>query len=388
MPRRNQQPLNWQDFAKAVVNRASAYIGGRLLTDVSTTAGDYLYSGAKYGARQAQRFLQQAYQGPQNPTGPYRGPTINLRTGEHIPYQGLPTPRNYTNTTRFNPAAKRTSQDFYTHLRRGKKFAYKPTPRPLSGFAYKPTPRPMSNYTTIGRYSSRPMSYRTLGKRRFVSTGRRSLNRMRGTTVGQDDVYTKMKTSIGYLFNTAANTETAIINANGLFDPDNTGGDYMNNGAAQPLGFDQFAAFYSHYQVVASKIKFTCWPPETTNKYIVMYAYPSDNASVVTACAHALDKQWVKSKALNHNHTQAGDGGPPKTITMYAKTTKILAQPIKGDMTTCGSSAANPANLWYWKIGIGQTNNGTINPAVHGMCTVTFYVRWFANKQLAQSTGA
>lgn len=377
MARRNQEPLNWQDFARLVVNRAGAYIGGRIINDASTAIGNYAYRTAKA----IPGTLKQAYNEILDPQ------TIRQRIQPAIA-------RNITNQTKFNPNSKRTAHDnlrthrkIHTHLRRGQRFGYKPTPRPLSGFAYKPTPRAMSNYTTIGRYSSRPMNYRTLGKRRFVAKGR-SLNRMRGTTVGQDDVFTKMKTSIGYGFTAAASTETAVINGNGLFDPDSTGGDSMNNGAKQPLGFDQFGAFYSHYQVMASKVKFTCFPPEVAGVYVTMFLYPSDNASVVSASAHALDKQMIRTKALPYNHSLVGTSGPPQTVKMYAKTTKILAQPIKGDMTTCGTSAANPTNLWFWKLGIVAPNDSAAAKDVVGYATVTYYVRWFANKQLSQSTGA
>lgn len=66
------------------------------------------------------------------------------------------------------------------------------------------------------------------------------------------------KVKLRYVGHVQLNPTTSLtahrFGANGMFDPDDTGGGH------QPLGFDQYAQFYNHYQVMGSRIKVTCTP--------------------------------------------------------------------------------------------------------------------------------
>lgn len=222
----------------------------------------------------------------------------------------------------------------------------------------------------------------------IITSVPRSMARMRGVTPGVDDIYVKMKTAIGYNMNAATLCQPALIRGNCIFDPDHTGGDYMNSGAHHPLGFDQYMAFFNHFQVMASKVRFTCWPPHTTSHWQVMYMFPSDGGDVDTAPARILNQQYVKSKALGHFHTAVGAGLQPQTITMYAKSKKVLGyRTLRGVTETYGDASTSPGKVWYWHLGTFNLDEGTTtDPVILSYAEVTYYVRFFGNKRLAQST--
>ena len=68
----------------------------------------------------------------------------------------------------------------------------------------------------------------------------------------------KLKTTLRYTtvisLASAGATQSYQFSANGIFDPDLTGG------GAQPLYFDQLMGIYDHYTVIGSKIKYTIVP--------------------------------------------------------------------------------------------------------------------------------
>jgi len=168
-----------------------------------------------------------------------------------------------------------------------------------------------------------------------------------------------------------------VFRANSLYDPNYTGTGH------QPLGFDQWAAFYNHYLVLGSKIKVTFMPRGAglTNVHICSITLRADSAQVVdtdTAIIENSKSKWGYAGGL---YSKGGltlrKGYSPATF--FGK--RILQQ---GD-TTGALVSANPAEDVYFHINVASQDSTTDADTVDCVVQIDFIARLSERKQLSQS---
>lgn len=130
------------------------------------------------------------------------------------------------------------------------------------------------------------------------------------------------------------------FSANGLYDPNVTGGGH------QPLGFDQIMPMYDHYTVIASKITITFFNDDSSNKQIVGVRLSDNTSSGVAAdVSNIQENGGGKYVWLN----QKGNDGDMCTMTLGCSPKKYFAKSLNDD-TYKGGIGANPADQVYFQI--------------------------------------
>jgi hypothetical protein len=136
-----------------------------------------------------------------------------------------------------------------------------------------------------------------------------------------------------------------IYRGNSLFDPDLTGT------GGQPLGFDQWAAFYGSYTVLGSAVEIESMmngsPPLNARHGV----FPSVSSASLGTTDHerAEEQPYAITRSLHMGNTGVGQG----MLKAYMSTAKIwgvvrpAVQIEDGFSATVGS---NPTDAWYWHV--------------------------------------
>lgn len=176
-------------------------------------------------------------------------------------------------------------------------------------------------------------------------------------------------------------TATQVFTGNGLFDPDVTGV------GGQPLGYDQWSAFYSRYRCLASSIEVNATTPDiTTNDQgiISLVVVPSTLSSVFTDIDAAASSPYGKLRIVNG---LSGGAGPFRPISSLMETDVIMGVPkaaVLSDDTLQSVTTSNPANPWYWHI-VGQNTDGAAGVVIQLTVKLTYLVDFFDMSLLSQS---
>lgn len=125
--------------------------------------------------------------------------------------------------------------------------------------------------------------------------------------------------------------------ANGIFDPDITGGGH------QPLYRDNFGTLYDQYVVIGSKIKVTFAAGTGTLPFIV--GITGDDDSTVSGTLETLMEQ------NNSISTVCGAvGAPPVVLTQTFEPLEMFGVDAKDDGSSATVVSANPTELWTYRI--------------------------------------
>lgn len=160
-----------------------------------------------------------------------------------------------------------------------------------------------------------------------------------------------------------------LYRANSLFQP--------GVSAHQPNGFDQFAAFYSYYRVLACKIDTTCInnasPPG------IFAIIPNADPTLFTSPVDAMEA--VRSK---HTKWLATASRTAERLILYHTTREILGMNNKElyDDTTAAATSSNPARLWWYHV-VWHDNSGPAN--VTAVINLKFYCEFFRRVALGPS---
>lgn len=191
-----------------------------------------------------------------------------------------------------------------------------------------------------------------------------------------DQMYVKMKyTELITMISTGGNIEKYNFRANSIFDPNETG---TGN---QPLGRDQWAAFFNRYQVMGSSISAEFSPRETADGSGTVFGIvPVDFTTSITGISQAIEQPYSKHYSCPAKPQSA------KTLKSYMSTKKLKG--ISGDVTLDDRLAAqngtNPLEQWYWQLFV--ISSDSLNSAiVDVVVSLTFNVRLFDRKELARS---
>jgi hypothetical protein len=183
---------------------------------------------------------------------------------------------------------------------------------------------------------------------------------------------------------TAGSTATQVFAGNGLFDPDITGA------GAQPLGYDQWSAFYARYRCLASAIEVNLTTPSiSTNNQGIMnvVVVPSTSASVFSDLESASASPYAKLRTVNG---LSGGAGPFRPIASSMETDVIMGVPkaaVMSDDTIEAAVSSNPANPWYWHI-LAANTDGASGVTAYLDVKIYYLVDFFDRSLLSQSVAA
>jgi hypothetical protein len=166
---------------------------------------------------------------------------------------------------------------------------------------------------------------------------------------------------------TSGAVQTWLFRGNSVFDPDYTYGGH------QPVGFDEYAAFYQHYIVRRSRI--------------VVYA-SSLTASVPQICivrpvteivAATGYKEQVEATMSSYKVVPT-TSIPIQTVENEASTAKLFEAQLSSDQDFGALVSADPAKVWFWQI-VTQPANGA-STATLALTAVIEYDVEFDQKQI------
>jgi len=158
---------------------------------------------------------------------------------------------------------------------------------------------------------------------------------------------------------------------NSCFDPD-----YTNLGH-QPLYFDQFAAVYDNYVVLASKITCT-FSPNGDGAAPFVIGITQGNSPSFASSMYTLQEQNKSFTSVLGDK----DGTSVKTLTASYAPYPCLGVSTSDDTVQAGVTG-NPAKQWYAYTWV-QDRSGN-SSSVHVTTVIEYRVRFFGMKNVSSS---
>jgi len=171
------------------------------------------------------------------------------------------------------------------------------------------------------------------------------------------------RTVLRYSARTTVNCNLGFLNSqvfsgNSVFDPDVTG---TGN---QPVGHDQWSALYTRYRVLASAVRVAaCTPAATTNasSLINLVVTPMNLANALSNADAGAAQPYAKRAVFNGFYPQ-GLSSSPAQIYHQMTTAQMQghnAEAVIADDENSATTAANPAQMWYWHILVEPVDRAT-----------------------------
>lgn len=166
-----------------------------------------------------------------------------------------------------------------------------------------------------------------------------------------------------------------IFRTSGLFDPDYThaGG---TGGEHQPMGFDQLAVLYNHYEVISAKITFTVIP---NNNNCYMGVTIDDNATGSTDLVQMMEQRGTKWRIMPQSSSRV------QSITQYYSQKKTFGKAMRGDDSLRSLVTTNPTEGQYflcWCAGV----NGADPAAFNCIVRIEYLAKFTELQTLSKST--
>lgn len=171
-------------------------------------------------------------------------------------------------------------------------------------------------------------------------------------------------------------TSRHTIRGTSLYDPDFTGIGH------QPRGFDQYMAFYEHFEVLGAKLTATFVPLLPTivqNQAIVGIMQGPLGTPALTTLTDVLES---KQSRTNVTRTM---GTRPLVLTSKFSSKKVFGGGM-GDDARKGTDSANPAENWYFHVWGGSTDEGSNDPtAIRVKLQIDFIAKLTERKKFGGS---
>lgn len=191
-----------------------------------------------------------------------------------------------------------------------------------------------------------------------------------------DEAYVQLKWSVNLTYNPAIGvTSQNTFRANSIFDPDFTGA------GTQPRYFDQWAALYNSYQVMACSVRHDC------SNLLAVPVYIATAFTDIDPTTLTLQSVCEQKFGMSHGVLGGVTGNGQKTITRYI-TMKQLHGLSNGTTQQDNLQAlmtANPADPSFHKLCIQATDEST-TASVAIRTTIIYYVRLFSLVNVAESS--
>lgn len=173
----------------------------------------------------------------------------------------------------------------------------------------------------------------------------------------------------------AGNYVEYIFRGNSVFDPDFTGSGH------QPLGYDQWSAFYNRYRVHGSSIRVDYQSQGSTEAtgHVMYLVYPTQVSTGSSSISQAMEQPYSKYKCGSNDTLQTC------VITHRQTTAGFLGyQSVEDSDDLQAAVNTNPAHNWYWSVSqcpVNLSSNTDTNFSVR----LIYDVEFFDRVNLAQS---
>lgn len=150
---------------------------------------------------------------------------------------------------------------------------------------------------------------------------------------------------------TAGSVATALqrFRANSIYDPDQSGTGH------QPLGHDQWAAFYDHYVVLGSKIKCTFNYGEAVNAAPLIAAISLEDTTNITPATVASSITEQGKAPFKFLGMTQGKQGPVTVYNTYSCKKFNNVKDVKDNIDTLGGLfAGDPPESTYFTVSVSQ----------------------------------
>lgn len=203
-------------------------------------------------------------------------------------------------------------------------------------------------------------------KRRKARRGERRVVNVRTAIGFPDSEVAKIRYS-DQITITGSTYAQYTFRGNSVFDPDESGIGH------QPMYFDQYAAVYSKYKVVASSCKVTVANYDATAA-VVAVLVPSSEIVTITSYAIAMEQPYAKRTELIPISTRQGVKCTVKSM-MTTQRMLGLTKAQLADDDYSASTGSSPLSLWYWNIAFLDDNAVGVHILVDLEYSVVFYDR-------------
>lgn len=207
-------------------------------------------------------------------------------------------------------------------------------------------------------------------KKRKSKKNKMSSLSLRGVSVMPDTLFCKLRYSDVANMANVSGSGTLVYSLNSAFDPDVTGVGH------QPLGFDEWSAFYSHYEVLGSSIRAD--PQATTGVNPIQIAlFPSrdDIPQIITT-----SREQPYSKISNYT---SSTGAQFASLSNYMSVKKFEGRSTNS-INFAAATNSNPSTRFYWILNAQDTSGGDIS-TVTWQIDIVYYIKFFRRLTLTQS---
>lgn len=233
---------------------------------------------------------------------------------------------------------------------------------------------PMRKMTPRRRVAKKAYRRRLRYRRRAKAPSTVSI---RTPSVVPDRLFTKLKYSLSRTLDTspASSNPQYVFRGNSLYDPE------FAVGGSQPMGYDQWSAFYNNYRVHASAItvRMMSTADSDAGGFIKVTLFPSTTAAAGSYSGNSEQPyskvNYLPNKGLNKIFLKNK---------MYAK--KMLGlKSIAYDEDLAAAIGADPVKEWYWILDAYSINEVANVLGVYMEVKITYYAEFFGRVQLARS---
>ncbi len=224
---------------------------------------------------------------------------------------------------------------------------------------------------TRRRFKKRPYKKRQFNNPRKYSQISKAVMRVNDGPV-PDRLYTKLVYSDDFVITAGGGGATLgrqNFRGNSIFDPDQSGAGH------QPLGRDQWVAFYNKYVVFGSKIEITAGSAQGFPSTISVI--PATTIPTATTLTTAVEHPRLRYRFLTTER--------PAYMKYYMGTkTMFGVKNVKDNQALYTNTGSNPGSEWFWSVAsmaIDQTTASSIFVIVK----ITYYVMFSGRVYLAQS---
>lgn len=224
------------------------------------------------------------------------------------------------------------------------------------------------------------------GKRRFVRKskytkgGSGRVLALRTLTV-PDKLIVKLPYSMMRTFGDPLGAETQIFNLNSIYDPDRSGVGH------QPLGYDQWAAFYNRYRVIGVKV--TVQAANYQSQCGATCAIIGTNSAGLVLASDAIHEQQHMTRMVLSNSAGGKNSGTLSKYFSLSRITGVSDMTYRSSDQYAAQFGANPTETIcghiYWENLLapgGQSSAGVAR------INVIYYVELFDRNTLSLSDTA
>lgn len=164
-----------------------------------------------------------------------------------------------------------------------------------------------------------------------------------------------------------------IYRLNSCYDPDYSGA------GAQPLGFDQWAAFYNRYKVLSAKWKVQFASPTSLAESIVT-VLPNLVNTIDNQGPYVMAEPYAKSSIFSTN------GGWKPTLGDHMEINKIfgITEQEFGEESYTAAVGGSPVNVAYLHVRV-DTASGGLSGSVYYLTEIEYDVEFYSRVELELS---